>query len=100
MLTMSLQVALNDLTTFDRLSSTMDDIATLMCSCRRFEKLYSNNSGESAQALIKKLLPIYRACLKLIAEALIYVEENTGSIPPTCLGFSRLDDNLTPPPGS
>ena len=78
---------LNDLTTFDRLSSSMDDIATLMCSCRRFETLYSEDSGESAQALTKKLPSVYGACLKLIAEALIYVEENTGSIPPSLVSF-------------
>ena len=59
----------------------MDDIASLMCSCQRFEKLYSENPGESAQALIKKLPSVYGACLKLIAEALIYVEEIPPSIP-------------------
>ena len=86
-------MALNDLTTFDRLSSSMDDIATLMCSCRRLETLYSEDSGESAQALIKKLPSVYGACLKLIAEALIYVEENTGSISPS-LRLSYLGNNL------
>jgi hypothetical protein len=44
--------------------------------------LYGEDLGESAQALIKKLPSVYGACLKLIAEALIYVEENTGSIAP------------------
>ena len=78
---------LNDFTTFDRLSPPMDDIATLMCSCRRFEELYLENSGESAQALIKRLPSVYGACVKLIAEALIYVEENTGSIPPSLAFF-------------
>ena len=67
--------------TFDRLNSSMDDIASLMCSCQRFEKLYSENPGESAQALIKRLPSVYGACLKLIAEALIYVEEISLSIP-------------------
>ena len=78
---MILQVALNDLATFDHLSSSMDDIASIMCSCQRFEKLYSGNPGESAQALIKRLPSVYGACLKLIAEALIYVEEIPPSIP-------------------
>ena len=78
---------LNDFTTLDHLSSSLDDIATLMCSCRRFEELYSEKSGESAQALIKKLPSVYGACLKLIAEALIYVEEIPPSIPPSLVFF-------------
>ena len=81
---------MNDLKTFDHLSSSLDDIASLMCSCQRFEKIYSENPGESAQALIKKLPSVYGTCLKLIAEALIYVKEIPCSIPLSLsLSFSR-----------
>ena len=85
---------LNDLATFDHLSSSLDDIASLVCSCQRFEKLYSENPGESAQALIKKLPSVYGACLKLIAEGLIYVKEIPPSISPSLLCFAYLGSYL------
>jgi hypothetical protein len=51
-----------------------------MYACKIYENLYSSSTLASARAVMDQLSPVYAACLKLIAEAIIYSEEKTVSM--------------------
>lgn len=71
-------MALNDVQTFEGVSSALDDIASVMGSCRIYEKIYANEL-ESAKAVIGQLPRLYAHCLRFMAEAIDYYQTKTPS---------------------
>lgn len=65
--------------TFECISSTFEDIAGIMGSCRIYEKMHSLSKLESSKAVIDQIPSLYVACLKFIAEAIIYLNTGTTS---------------------
>lgn len=62
--------------TFEAVSSALGDIASVMGSCRIYEKIYSNEL-ESAKAVIGQLPRLYAHCLRFMAEAIDYIQTKT-----------------------
>lgn len=64
--------------TFEAVSSALDDIASIMGSCRIYESIYSRDF-ESAKAVIGQLPPLYAHCLRFMAEAIDYFHTKAPS---------------------
>lgn len=71
-------MALNDLHTFEAVSSALDDVASVMGSCRIYERIYSNDL-ESAKAVMVQLPRLYTHCLVFMAETINYFQTKTSS---------------------
>lgn len=69
--------------TFEAVSSVLEDIASIMGSCRIYERIYSKEF-ESAKAVITQLSRLYAHCLRFMAEAIDYFHTKSPSefIPP------------------
>lgn len=63
--------------TFEAVSSALDDIASVMASCRIYEKIYSMNL-ESIKAVMEQLPRLYAHCLRFMAEAINYYQTDTA----------------------
>lgn len=51
-----------------------------MYACGIHEGLYAASTSGPAKAVMDRLPPVYSACLKLVAEAIIYSKEKTSSM--------------------
>lgn len=71
-------MALNDLHTFEAVSSALDDVASIMGSCRIYERIYSNDL-ESAKAVMVQLPRLYTHCLVFVAGAINFFQTETSS---------------------
>lgn len=67
--------------TFEAVSSALDDIASIMGSCRIYESIYSHDF-ESAKAVIGQLPRLYAHCLRFMAEAIDYFHTKAPSESP------------------
>lgn len=65
--------------TFEAVSSTLEDIANIMGSCRIYEEIHSPSNLKSSKAVIDQIPRLYAACLKFMAETIIYFNTNTTS---------------------
>lgn len=65
--------------TFEGVSSTLENIANIMGSCRIYEEIHSPNELESSKAVTDQISQLYAVCLKFMAEAIIYWGTNTAS---------------------
>lgn len=65
-------MALNDLQTFDGVSSALEDIAGMMESCRTYEDLYLCSARDSGRAVVVQLQELYVHCLMFMADAIDY----------------------------
>lgn len=72
------QVALNDMHTFEGVSSALDDIAGVLGSCRIYERIYDSELV-SAKAVIEQLPRLYAHCLRFMAKAIDYFQITTAS---------------------
>lgn len=76
-----LQVALNDMQTFEAVSAVLENIAGVMGSCRIYEKIHwSNEHGlQSADAVVQQVPQLYTVCLKFMAEAIDFFNTKAPS---------------------
>lgn len=65
-------MALNDLQTFDGVSSALEDIAEMMGSCRTYEDLYRSSQRDSGRAVVVQLQKLYVYNLTFMAGAIDY----------------------------
>lgn len=73
------QVALNDLQTFEAVSSVSEDIVGIIVSCTVYEKIYWSDGCQSAKAVIDHLPDLYAKCLSFMAKAITYFRKTTTS---------------------
>lgn len=75
------QVALNDMQTFEGISSTLDDIAGLMGSCKIYEMIHSSREFQSSKNVMQQLPCVYAAMLEFTAEAIYYSDKRYPGMP-------------------
>ncbi|KAL0631347.1 hypothetical protein Q9L58_009793 [Maublancomyces gigas] len=73
-----LQVALNDMQTFEAVSSALEDIAGIMGSCRIYENIHLSSILKSSEAVIRQLPRLYTHCLIFMADAISYFSTKTS----------------------
>lgn len=72
------KVAMNDMRTFEGVTSAMDDVAGLLGTCTIYERIYSGK-WDSARAVVEQLPRVYAHCLKFMAQAIEYFQTSTAS---------------------
>lgn len=76
-----LQVALNDMQTFEAVSSALENIAGIMGACKIYEGIhwFNDHRLQSAEAVVQQLPQLCTICLRFLAEAIDFFNTNAPS---------------------